>query len=101
MKKILLLTFFMAAGAVFGADFFINDVKISKNYAETESEWQYSRKINLPGEDFPEEFKIPPKYLILFRVYLHPSAIINAKIGRAILPIIRKSSMCGKNIIPT
>ena len=63
MKKTLLFAAFMLVATVFGADFFINDVKISKNYAETESEWQYSRKINLPGEDFPEEFKIPPQYL--------------------------------------
>ena len=63
MKKILLFAVFIVFGTVYGADFFINDVKISKNYAETETEWQYSRKINLPGEDFPEEFKIPPKYL--------------------------------------
>ena len=38
------------------------------------------------------------RYFILFEVYFAPSEIINAKMGKASLPIIRKIWFCGQKI---
>ena len=55
----------------------INILSAKKKYTV----WQTNAKPN-----------IVKKYLVILRVYLHPSAIINANIGKASLPIILKIS---------
>ena len=59
MRKNLLLLGIFGACSLFGADFFINDVKVTSNFAETDTEWMYAQKIDLTSTNFPAEFKIP------------------------------------------